>query len=216
MNLENHLLGLVFPRRCFICKKLILEDLLACFACLGALKLPVSSTLTMNGITVKVYSLFPYRYPFNQIVLSKFYYDTSLFSLTAKTMPYLCKNLYNKGFFEQATLVPIPIHWWRHFLRGFNQAEVFAKHIAENFELPVCNALLRKKWTTFQSALASRERHKNVSDALTVSDGAAAQVKNRKIILIDDLCTTGATLLAAAKALRPLAPCEITALVICH
>jgi len=104
-------------------------------------------------------------------------------------------------------LVPLPLHKQRLRWRGFNQAEILAKSIAEiidqinnTTEIAVKILLTRSKSTKTQKDLKKEERIKNVKDAFQLQKGINAHKKN--IILIDDVTTTGSTLLEAAKILK--------------
>lgn len=216
-QIYHHLLNLFFPKQCLLCKNHILEDLLLCFPCLAEQKRPASLTIRSgSNLVLKIYALFPYQGAFKSIVLSKFVFDQSLLVSTANTSPLLLEDLQNKDFFEKSVLVPIPIHWWRRFRRGFNQTEVFANAISKKLKLPSLNILQRVKNTAFQSKLSPAGRKLNLKDAFTAKQELANSIKNKHVIIIDDLCTTGATLLAAAKILKKSGADKISALVICR
>ncbi len=105
-------------------------------------------------------------------------------------------------------LVPIPLHRSRQAERGFNQARLLATHALKalrsshpQWRLTMAPAaLMRLRATESQASLTPRERRMNVRGAFSVSDPSA--VKDRHILLIDDILTTGATARAAALALK--------------
>jgi ComF family protein len=95
-------------------------------------------------------------------------------------------------------LVPVPLHKRRLKTRGFNQALLLARAIPE---LPCSReAVVRTRHTVPQVELKPRERQANVKGAFAVSD--AAQVKGKRVLLVDDLYTTGATVKECARVLR--------------
>jgi len=98
-------------------------------------------------------------------------------------------------------IVPVPLHQDRLLSRGFNQAEVIAQGIASTFDTPLRrNALVRTRATTAQSSLALRERGRNVNGAFALgSEGAL--LRNLRVMIVDDVVTTGATAAACAAAL---------------
>jgi len=99
-------------------------------------------------------------------------------------------------------IVPVPLHWTRLATRRFNQAGLLAQAIGRNAGLPVLPAALdRRRATRSQGHLGRLARFRNVKGAITVSDRHATAVTNRRILLIDDVITTGATVESAAKAL---------------
>jgi ComF family protein len=102
--------------------------------------------------------------------------------------------------------VPVPLHPRRLRARGFNQAADLADHLG----LPVLEALRRRRATPSQTDLPAARRHANVRDAFEMRRGR--QVAGLRIVLVDDVCTTGATLEACARVLRQAGAREITAL----
>lgn len=113
-------------------------------------------------------------------------------------------------------VVPVPIHPARRRSRGFNQAELLAKNFGTCAGLPFFNDLLVKTRNT-DSQVESRSRAarlKNLSGSFAARDPAAIAGKN--IILIDDVLTTGATIIECAKTLRCAGARKVTALVVAH
>jgi ComF family protein len=99
-------------------------------------------------------------------------------------------------------IVPVPLHWTRLAARRFNQAALLAQAIGRNAELPVLpQALDRRRATRSQGHLGRMARFRNVKGAIAVAERQATAVTNRRILLIDDVITTGATVESAAKAL---------------
>lgn len=99
------------------------------------------------------------------------------------------------------TLVPVPLHPRRLRERGYNQSSLLARELAKLASLPIVEgALLRLKNTPPQTRTNSAEdRQSNVAGAFTCRD---QRVEGRRILLIDDVCTSGATLDACATALK--------------
>ncbi len=115
-------------------------------------------------------------------------------------------------------LVPVPLHKRRALWRGFNQAELLCRNIGKNFDLETKTILKRTRNTLPQAEIANRdERRKNIQNAFAISDdfkNRADEFKNKIFILVDDVCTTTATLEECAKVLKILKPKEILGLVI--
>jgi ComF family protein len=107
------------------------------------------------------------------------------------------------GLLESTELiVPVPLHWTRLATRRFNQAALLAQAIGRTAGLPVLpQALLRRRATRSQGHLGRLARFRNVKGAIAVAERHATTVTNRRILLIDDVITTGATIESAAKAL---------------
>jgi ComF family protein len=99
-------------------------------------------------------------------------------------------------------IVPVPLHWTRLATRRFNQAALLAQAIGRAAALPVLpQALSRRRATRSQGHLGRLARFRNVKGAIVLAKGHAAAITDRRILLIDDVITTGATVEAAAKAL---------------
>ena len=97
-------------------------------------------------------------------------------------------------------VVPMPLHWRRQWQRGFNQSDLLARGIARRCGIPVANAVRRVRSTAAQAGLSNAERRKNVAGAFRVRSQRAIQ--GRRVLLIDDVMTTGATASACALALK--------------
>jgi ComF family protein len=102
--------------------------------------------------------------------------------------------------------VPVPLHRRRHHARGFNQAEELARHLG----VPCERALRRVRHTPSQTDLPAGRRHANVRNAFALARNA--NVDGLCVLLVDDVCTTGATLEACARALRTGGAKEVRAL----
>ena len=99
-------------------------------------------------------------------------------------------------------IVPVPLHWTRLATRRFNQAALLAQAIGRSAGLPILpQALQRRRATRSQGHLGRLARFRNVKGAIAVAERHATTVTNRRILLIDDVITTGATIESAAKAL---------------
>jgi ComF family protein len=108
-------------------------------------------------------------------------------------------------------IAPIPLHQKRYNWRGFNQAEIIAKHLAENFNLEYQDLLIRTKHKTPQARLGGAERRENITDCFSLGE---KNVAGKKIILVDDVATTGSTLDEAAGVLKLAGADKVWGLVI--
>jgi len=97
-------------------------------------------------------------------------------------------------------VVPVPLYWRKKWSRGFNQSELLARHVARRRGIPVLHALRRKRNTATQAGLANAGRRRNVAGAFT--ERAAGAIRGKRILLIDDVMTTGATANACATVLK--------------
>jgi ComF family protein len=98
-------------------------------------------------------------------------------------------------------VTPVPLHWRKQWQRGFNQAELLARAIARRRGIPVVRALGRARYTQTQAGLSNTERRKNVAAAFRCRR-AARTLAGRRVLLIDDVLTTGSTAAACARMLK--------------
>lgn len=104
---------------------------------------------------------------------------------------------------EEMLLVPVPLHRWRIFSRGFNQAALIAGHMSKRTGIAVEMDLLRRTRNTPPlHAMGSRERERVVRGAFSLAPGTQSLLRGKTAILIDDIWTTGATATACARLLR--------------
>ncbi|MDP3726518.1 MAG: phosphoribosyltransferase family protein [bacterium] len=133
---------------------------------------------------------------------------------------HICEELGERALlhnFVNPLIVPIPLHTKRLRARGFNQAELIAREfVALDTSFSVCtDALVRIKDTESQTKMKNREeRIKNVTGCFKVS--SPEKIKERNIILIDDVYTTGATLNEARGTLLHAGAREVLACTIAH
>jgi ComF family protein len=111
-------------------------------------------------------------------------------------------------------LVPVPLHWRRLWARRFNQSALLAEIIAKTAGRPVAHAALKRvKATPQQVGLPKVERAVNVQGAFRVTAEGKAEVAGRKLLLIDDVLTSGATVDACARALLRAGAANVDVLV---
>ena len=108
-------------------------------------------------------------------------------------------------------VVPVPLHRSRRRERGFNQAELLARAVAGRISAPLSDTLQAVRSTRDQVKLSAAERRTNVADAFSATD----RVRGR-VLLVDDVCTTGATTSACALALVRAGAEEVRAVTLCR
>jgi ComF family protein len=194
---------------CFECKKALpLNNGLTCQKC----SLPLSDGGAMCNDCKRNKDIFfnfllsPYIYKDNiTLLLKKFKYNKKTY--LAKDLSYEMLNLiYEKNLNNQIDfVVPLPLHFLKKFKRGFNQAELLAKEIARNINKPIySNLLIRTKYTTPQFNLNREERTKNLEKVFCVNKKYTDMIKNKNILLIDDIATTCTSANLCSKELKTM------------
>lgn len=167
----------------------------------------------------------------NNLLLRQMIYEYKYRSIKDLALPLSHLSiifLNQSGFFTQHLplnitsyiLIPVPLHKRRLAWRGFNQAELIANQINIYLKIPIIkDSVIRSRHTPPQMDITEKsERIKNVSNAFQLNPAFKInnenQIKNKIVILIDDICTTGSTLNECAKVIKPLKPKEIWGLVL--
>jgi ComF family protein len=107
-------------------------------------------------------------------------------------------------------IVPVPMHWWRRYRRGYNQAQLLARELAGRIGVPCENAARRCLRTPPQASLSHRERSRSLKDAFTIR--RPDSVRGRHVLLVDDVFTTGATASGCGAVLKRAGAASVTVL----
>jgi len=110
-------------------------------------------------------------------------------------------------------VVPVPTTRARARVRGYNQAELLARSVARSLDLPLVDGLIRTRGGATQVALPPSQRRANVMGAFAVREEEAARVTGARVVLVDDVLTTGSTAGAAASELARVGASEVTLVV---
>lgn len=110
-----------------------------------------------------------------------------------------------------ATLSGVPLHWMRYCARGFNQSTLLAKELAETWNASYRNLLRKTRSTGSQVGRTGNERRQSLLGAFRLRN---TFVLPRTVVLIDDLCTTGATLEECARVLKSAGVLHVSAVVV--
>lgn len=105
-------------------------------------------------------------------------------------------------------VIPMPLHWRRRWQRGFNQSALLAGEVGHRRGVPVRNAVRRIRATKSQTGLSNAKRRENVKGAFRVRD--VKSVKGMRVLLVDDVMTTGATGSACASVLKHAGAISVT------
>ncbi|MFH2139066.1 MAG: ComF family protein [Candidatus Omnitrophota bacterium] len=201
----NYLLNIIFPAFCPICKiKISPQDQDICKDCLARLEktgLPVCiSRKNKQFFFEKTLSVFAYSGIARKCLhLIKYRRKTRLAKALAELMASFLDKHINTNDLD--VIVAVPLHRAKFSTRGFNQAQILANTIGRRFNIPCsCGSLLRIKKTGSQFDLSRKERLANVGNAFKCTKDHL--FKNKKILLVDDIFTTGATLNECSRILK--------------
>ena len=192
---------------CPYCEKKITPNGYTCFDCKKKYSLDglLVSTSYKNEVVAKAIHLYKYRFAEK---ISDILGEIALKAIQKSEMPI------------PEMIIPIPLHPRRLRWRGFNQSELLAKYIgsriAPGFPVKMRNDILRRiRHTQPQMKIKNnKKRRKNIENAFIVSKENLNIVKNKRILLVDDVTTTGATIFECAKTLKKSGASEVFAVVI--
>jgi ComF family protein len=233
---KNLILDSIFPIYCVSCKDFLPSEKNSYFCSKCLAKIPVNSSLfcpiclkRLNQIDKKClhsnkkssldflgYATY-YEIPTIRDLIHNYKYRFAKNienTLANILISYLKKSLNN---WNEWIIIPIPLHHSRFNWRGFNQSEEIAKIISQQFNWPILNnILIRKKKTAEQAEIKTKEkRRENLENAFILNDKIDLnQIKNKNIVLLDDVYASGATLEEAAKILKSTEAKKIIGLVI--
>lgn len=208
----TRLLDLISPRLCVVCdSRLSITEEVLCGKC--------NLHLPRTGYHRDPYENILAKTFWGQIPIQRasalFYYEAHaetaaiIYQLKYKNHPeigvvmgrMLAREVQGSGFFESIdAIVPVPLARKRQRQRGYNQSMEIARGISEISGLPIYNKVVRR--TVFEGSQTRRgrwERNENVEKVFELTDGE--RIRNRHLLVVDDVVTTGATLIACAKAL---------------
>jgi len=215
VNFANFLLNILFPKFCLGCKKegsYLCQDCLATIEIMEYLFCPGCQKRVLSGRPCKscqrflkldgLYFAASYQNYLIKELLNKFKYGPLIKELVEPLTSLIITHflILGKQNFSEFSLVPIPLEKRRLGWRGFNQAEEIAKELAEYLKIPLfTKALIKIKKTLPQvEAKDKNQRKENIIGAFFCKNN----VKDKKILLVDDVYTTGATMNEVARILK--------------
>jgi ComF family protein len=144
-------------------------------------------------------------YGFGQQLIHRFKYNNT--PEMARAFGGLAAEIIAGSGVKLDVIVPVPLHWTRTLIRGYNQSMLVCEIISAKLGVPCQLLLSRCRRTRQQAKLNRQQRIKNLSGAFVLREDA--DCRNLSVLLVDDVFTTGATLTAAAIVLRKATPGKI-------
>lgn len=212
-------LSIIYPHNCAACGNDVLgESHLLCWDCLNSLPLTMFESNPNNLVT----QLFAGRIPVEMATALLFFSKDSKVQHLIHQIKYKGKK--NLGHYlgklmghaiQQANwgeidlIIPVPLNKKKAVTRGFNQAKVLADGISEVLQKPVVEvAVIRSKFTETQTKKSRTERWQNVEDVFEL--GNIEGLENKRVLLVDDVVTTGATLEACGQVLLQISGLKLS------
>lgn len=211
----SYISDVIFVRECPVCGAVLsVDERHLCASCMLDLPRTLMEGERMNYVE----QLFVGKTPIERAT-GYFYYERTgryasiLHSLKYRNDPYLGEWLAGRfateiapsGFFDTIdAVVAVPLHYSKLAQRGYNQSECIARGIARTIGVPVVKALKAVKSHSTQTDKGAEERYFNVQGVYVAKH--VDRIDGKHVLLVDDVVTTGATLLTCALALRKAAP----------
>lgn len=196
----NNILELIYPNVCGICGKICKESL--CKRCAIEIKKYEINLVNKNKKMYfnEIMHIFKYNEMIRQRLIEYKFQDKSYMYKTFAKI--ILKNKKVCGFLEKYDIIiPVPIHKKRRLKRGYNQTELIAKEICKNISLELkTGVLIKQKNIKAQSELNKNERKQNIKNAFEIKN--INEIIDKKILLFDDIYTTGSTVNECSKILK--------------
>ena len=206
------LLDFVYPPLCLSCKKMMENGTEhVCAECWNSIRrvthdlplfLETQSKLTATGAVDELVSLFVFEKEgvFQTIVHHLKYGGVDALGLELGRR--LGRVMTERGISADA-IVPVPLHKRKRRERGYNQAELIGRGISEVTGIPVRTDIVRRKrYTQTQTALSLQERQRNMESAFGIVPEKRKEAEGRRIVVVDDVVTTGSTVIACSQVLK--------------
>ncbi|MCH7759092.1 ComF family protein [Patescibacteria group bacterium] len=215
-RIKNFLLDLFLPIHCLDCGK---EKTFICPPCLAKINFAGQKTLFPINPLDKILIALDYHQPMVKKAIHCIKYPphaqiglqdlSKLLIKFIKKLPGVTYTVAKDNF----VLVPIPLTKHKLASRGFNQAELIAQELSQEFKWPLAKILKKTKDNQSQTKLTPKQRKINVKNVFKIKTGWKNKCP-KNIILVDDIITTGATLKEAARILRQSGVKKIWAMVL--
>lgn len=218
LDLLEKLIQFIFPNHCLQCQVQTLE--LFCHDCLEKIFFPRVRIFKHKEIGLKVFSALRYQTGVQKLIKSKFVDKPQVFQQAGQLLAKATCATNSIAQWSEYIFVPVPCHWTRMATRGFNQCQILAQAICKKMEYSYCNLLTKTKATDSQASTNKKiQRLANVKNCFQINQRELSkllekqQKKSIKVVIVDDLVTSGATLLQCARVLKEcFGECEILGL----
>lgn len=222
-------LGILFPKKCVGCRRLGAYICVNCFASIqmqasaicgvcgrqavdGATHPKCAGRYTIDGVSAALV----YRGLVKRLIY-QYKFSPHLFDLTKVLGDLMYESVIQQESLQEylgkdAVVIPVPLSKKRFRERGYNQADLLAKYLSQKLSVQYINALYRIRETSKQVGKSEKERRENVKGAFAVR----GKIDFEKVIIIDDIVTSGATMNELAKVLKKNGVKKVWGLALAH
>jgi ComF family protein len=219
-DIGKGLLHLIYPKLCVDCHKaLVAQEEVLCIVCADKIPLTKDADRIDNETALRFAGRIRFKHAISYAYFSeggllqrlmhllkyKKYRPIAVF--LGRRLGYMLKN--TSWIKDIDVIVPVPLHPTKVKKRGFNQSEIIAASMAEILKIPLdTQSLIRIKNTESQTNKSRAQRAENMKDVFGLSN--SAQLKGKRVLLLDDILTTGATLESCITSLQKADGIEVS------
>ncbi len=226
---KNFVIDMLFPPVCLTCPKMLVGEekgRASCEACIASVPLyealicpacrsrvPLGATACHPEAKYLLSAAAHYENPVMQTLVRQLKYKGWM-TAGERVGSLMVRHLHATGYdFASYSLVPVPLHKWREWDRGFNQAHILARHLGTSFTLPVIRDNLGRMKKTDSQADQKDYTARETNMAGAFHAARPEEFKGKNILLVDDVSTSGATLGEAVRVLKACGAKKIIATV---
>ncbi len=228
-KIYHHIINYLLPKRCLSCSSLTQDANSFCGNCWKNLNFINSPFCKCCGREFaldlseqqeclkcishppsfdKARALFKFDEHSKHIIHAFKYYDKTIL---AKSFAEMLSSRYSYDIAESDIIVPVPMHRFKRLFRMYNPAQILAQELHLAINLPIqMNVLVKTKWTKPQTTLSRKARLKNIAGSIKIEN--LSKIKGKKVILIDDVITTGTTVSLCSRLLKKAGAKEVVVL----
>lgn len=214
-NWLHDFISIIFPDVCEVCDtSLVHGEKMLCLKC----HYDIPRTNLHKSTFSEIHKRLAGKTPINKAASFFYYYKENPYARVIQSAKYnnrprlafdlaamFAKEIKPDGFFDGIdAILPVPLHWFKELRRGYNQSREIAKGISSVTGISVADNLVAARSHATQTRRGSFERWLNTRNVFTVEN--PEELEGKHILLVDDVITTGATLLSCADAIHAAVP----------
>lgn len=213
------LLDFLFPRKCHVCDSpLAQHERFCCSHCLSRIPRSGFHRRKLNPMEERFAGIFPFERATGHFLYNRGApISTLIQDMKYRNFPSIgnmlgevaATELFSTGFFSDVDIIlPVPMHFWKQLRRGYNQTHNIAEGVSAATGIEISHSLKAVRGHHTQTALSREERLDNTAGLFKVDNPDV--ITGKHVLLLDDVCTTGSTLISAAEAVWKVRPSALT------